>query len=212
MPLYFHFSYVNPRHPEEDKYFNHMLLSLQCSFVLSNGQRCKRKCVIGVPCCNSHLPIMYHLQIKQSTIPNAGKGLFVYDKTKNNNEIVFKGNRKVNNKDKKGDIICPYDGEIINKHELEERYGKQTAPYGIRISKDRYEDAAIRRGVGSLVNHQRPSNCEFIISNGVIKLRAINNLRNGDELFINYGNEYHFDEHGVKAYTDNKKYNYNMFI
>jgi hypothetical protein len=41
---------------------------------------------MATPYCFSHLPEYLHLKVKPSTIPNAGKGLFAFDKTKNENE------------------------------------------------------------------------------------------------------------------------------
>ena len=56
-----------------------------------------------------------------STIPHGGKGLFAFDKTKENNEIVFK----------KGTVICEYGGEFITYDELDDRYGDYTGPHAI---------------------------------------------------------------------------------
>ena len=74
---------------------------------------------------------------------------------------------------------------------MDGRYGNEkTAPYGILVSPQRYEDAALKRfgGVGSIINHKSKSsgaNCEFVVSKEMrIELRAIKNIRNGDELFV----------------------------
>ena len=46
--------------------------------------------------------------IKQSQIINGGgKGLYACDKTKNNNEVIFK----------KDGIICQYNGELLDADE-----------------------------------------------------------------------------------------------
>jgi meiotically up-regulated gene 157 (Mug157) protein len=49
---------------------------------------------------------------KKSTIPNAGMGLFAYDKTKADDEIIFRPN----------DDICNYFGQVITKEILDEQY------------------------------------------------------------------------------------------
>jgi hypothetical protein len=60
--------------------------SSRCIGHNNNGQRCKRRVCMATPYCFSHLPEYLHLKVKPSTIPNAGKGLFAFDKTKNENE------------------------------------------------------------------------------------------------------------------------------
>jgi hypothetical protein len=59
------------------------------------------------------------LKIKQSLIPGAGKGLFVWDTTKPAGEVVFRRNQ----------LVTPYEGEHVTAEELQERYGDFTAPY-----------------------------------------------------------------------------------
>jgi hypothetical protein len=198
MPTYFHFHYHDATNPNKSRVFSHKLDSQRCTFIKANGQQCKRQCVIGLPCCRSHLDLRYHVAVKPSTIPHSGLGLFAHDLYKGDNDIVFKAKEK----------ICPYEGEIIDKRELEKRYGEKTAPYGIQIYNDRYEDAATHRGIGSLVNHKSgiQANCEFMISNKFIWIRAKKNIRNGDELFVSYGRRYHLHERGVVSSTNHKKH------
>ena len=88
--------------------------SIRCIAHNVNGSRCKRRVCIGTPYCFSHLPIYLHLKIMPSTIPQAGKGLFAFDKTKGNDEIIFK----------KGNVICAYGSEFITHAELNDRYGR----------------------------------------------------------------------------------------
>jgi hypothetical protein len=132
-----------------------------------------------------------HLKIQKSTIPNAGKGLFAIDKSKRSNAVIFQQNA----------IICEYYGEMINLQTLNHRYNYHNAPYAIRINKNRYEDAAIERGVASLANHQnylqggnavfRPfkRNIELFM-----RLVAVKPIRNGEEIFADYGSDYDFDD------------------
>ena len=138
MPTYFHFWYDNPNLPNDEVIFNHQLESQRCSYVMTNNERCKRRCVIGLPCCHSHLPIKYHIEVKTSLIPHSGKGLFVKDKSKAANTVVFR----------LGDNICPYNGELIDQATFDERYGNPelnlTAPYAVKVNKGKYEDAALR--------------------------------------------------------------------
>ena len=211
MPLYFHFYYSNPHNPEEDKIFNGRLESKQCEFIKANHQRCRRRCVIGLPCCSSHMPIKYKVKIGNSGIANGGKGLFAVVKTIGDNDIVFRGQRPSRlGRALVGETICPYYGEVLDNDEMERRYADKTAPYGIEINDNRYEDASLVRGVGSIINHKpkAQSNCEFYVStrDNLVYLRAIKNIRNGHELFVNYGKDYHLNEEGVHTATNHSKY------
>lgn len=169
-------------------HFEAPLESEQCVATTNSGQRCKRNTVIGCGYCYTHLLKLKHLRIKTSTIEGAGKGLFALDPTESDNAIIFK----------KDDKIIKYDGELVDRDELDERYGGYTAPYGVEISrtKDEYEDGALHRGVGTLVNHStRDANCRFSVTrNGNIVLKATRNIRNNKEILVDYGRNYNFNE------------------
>ena len=191
MPKYFHWHSPNNE-------WDQQLSTFRCSGYNKNGTRCKRNVIIGLPYCFQHTASIYNLKVKQSTIPNAGLGLFALDKTKNDNDIVFKNN----------EIICPYHGEVINKDELIKRYNVYTAPYGIQVKNNMYEDGALQRGIGSLINHKTriQSNCKFTGNYRDIKIKAIKNIRNGQELFVSYGNEYRFNDETQYSTNNRKKH------
>ena len=159
----------------------------RCKGTTQEGVQCKRRTCIGTGWCYTHLQSEKHLQIKPSTIPHGGKGLFASDKTKGANDIVFRA----------GTRLIEYDGELVDRETLQHRYGDETAPYGIHIRQDRFEDGALHRGVGTLVN-QSPratmTNARFGIGRNRIVLFTTKNIRNGQEIFVRYGNEYRFDE------------------
>jgi hypothetical protein len=163
------------------------LESKQCQgYTQSTAKRCKRNVVIGLPFCWSHLLNERKIRIKQSSIPQAGKGLFVEDKSKPKNEVVFQ----------KNSFILEYNGEKIDRDELVRRYGKYTAPYGVELSKKLYEDAACKRGAGAMGNYSPKSNAILFLSknkNSVIVV-AKKNIRNSEEIFIDYGKSFRFDE------------------
>lgn len=194
MPNYFHFH-------EQNKHFDGKLESLQCLFIKVNGEQCLKHCVIGLPFCCIHTKIAYKLVIKPSTIPDAGLGVFVQDNKLEPNAIVFK----------KGQLRFPYYGKVINEAELIDRYGGYTAPYGIKLNKGLYEDGALMRGIGTLVNHQTNarSNCKFALNpkTNLINITNTKALRSGEELFVNYGRIYRFNEQGVSTSTNRKKFN-----
>ena len=204
MPTYFHFWYDNPNRPNDEVIFNGQLQSHRCSFIMRNRQQCKRQCIIGLPCCHSHLPLKYHIEIKNSLIPHSGKGLFVKDKTREADAIVFR----------QGDTICPYYGELTNQATLDRRYGRPrlrlTAPYALKVNKGEYEDAALKRGVGSIVNHkpERLCNCRLGNPNAQnhVSIKATKNIQNGEELYLNYGGNYRINQPYIHYATNHRKY------
>ena len=183
--MYFHFHSKT----DEDPYFNGKLHSMQCEAVKSNAQRCKNHTVIGQTYCHIHRKKMLHLQIKKSTIQDAGQGLFAYGEE---GKIIFK----------KGERICMYNGQLLNNLELLRRYREETAPYAIELHKKdgeaQYEDAATRRGLGSLANHSRNKskiNARLSIGWGNrAQLIATKNIRSGVEILVDYGPDYEFDD------------------
>jgi len=162
--------------------------------------RCKRKVYIGLPYCWQHLAKDKQLKIKPSGLANAGKGLFAFD-GKRDDKIIFKPKQ----------IIANYDGEHINKNTLIQRYSNKTAPYGIKLSDDNYEDGALHRGVGTLPNHtsSRFTNAKLVAGRidgkPSAKVKAIKNIRNNKEIFVNYGKDYKMNEPGITYSTNYKR-------
>lgn len=195
---YFHFHSNDPEFLEL-QYFDAPLKSKQCTETTKSGSRCKRKVVIGTPICFTHLKSKMFLEIANSTIPNAGKGLFARKPSAPNNAVVFE----------KGDFIANYDGQVISQEELLRRYNQNTAPYAVSLTKKSglVEDAALSRGVGSLLSHKpRSANVRFSLGrNNRVKIVATRNIKNNQELFVNYGNDYRFDE-DVRTSTNNSKW------
>ena len=194
MPKYFHF-HIDTE--EVEHHFDHSLETIQCQYIKENHQQCKKRVCIGQPYCWIHEQIGKHLQVTTSKIPNAGLGVFAYNGT-DNNEILFKS----------GDMICPYFGEIIDEQELIRRYSDKTAPYGVQIKAHQiYEDGALKRGIGTLINHfPANKNCRFSIArNNTINIIAIKNIRNKQELYISYGPNYKMHEHNVSVSTNQRK-------
>jgi SET domain-containing protein len=141
-----------------------------------------------------------NLKVLPSTIPDAGKGLFAFNRKENENEILIH----------KGDKITSYNGEFIDRDVLLQRYDVHTAPYGIQYSQNEYIDSALLRGIGSLINHTRvkDTNVKFSVDrrNHEINLVATKNIKNGQELLVNYGRNYHFDDgtYKVRPYPTKK--------
>jgi hypothetical protein len=186
MPYKFDF-YVN-----NDSIFSCNLESEQCEFIKDNEQRCKNKRTIGSDVCWCHLKYKYHLTIKKSGLPNAGKGLFAIDMNKPFYSTVFK----------KGDKIIEYKGEQITNQEFDDRYLEHTAPYAVKINKNLYEDCACERGVGSLANtYPNHNNATLSVYKKKAFIKATKNIRNKEEIFLSYGRSYKLNEKGVKHDT-----------
>lgn len=174
------------------------LFCAQCDFILSNGDRCKRRVCLGSPTCWQHNIKRYGVKTKQSTIVNAGKGLFA-------TEMI-----------RKGDWICPYKGEIISDDCLISRYdsldldGERTAPYTVADGDRLIVDAACKRGIGAFANtnvnrsgksksvNQHNARLDFNEEEGEIWLYAIKTIKRNDEIFLFYGDDYIIEE---DAYT-----------
>jgi SET domain-containing protein len=184
MVKYFHWHI-----PDLDIYYDKPLESTRCEEIKPNGSRCKRKVVIGAPYCHTHLKYKHFLVVRDSTIQNAGKGVFVLDVHREEDEIIFR----------KGDRVCYYEGEVLSHEQFLERYSNadKTAPYTVQLHNNKYEDGALKRGIGSLLNHKRMNqcNCKLSISrNNRAQIIATKNIYNYEELFINYGRSYRFNE------------------
>lgn len=159
--------------------FQCQLESQQCEAETKAGRRCKNKTVIGIPYCWIHLKWQKHLEIKPSTIANAGKGLF-------STQAIPKNKR-----------IIGYEGEILTKQQLEKRYGKKTAPYALQVNNNRYIDGACVRSVGSMINHQpsRKSNARFGNPRyGKVSVIAKKPIAAHSEIVVSYGPRYRFTE------------------
>lgn len=174
------------------------LQSQRCT-ANTNNARCRNKTVIGLGLCWQHLLRERHLRVLDTQY---GKGLFAMRRGFPQDEIIFRP----------GEFITEYNGEDIDREELDARYGQYTSPYGnSKRQQNQYEDGACQRGIGTLVNHGNAnlSNAEFrYFRDGSIKIIASKIIRNGRQILVNYnaGNRrradrYRFDEPGVRHYT-----------
>ena len=138
---------------------------------------CRRRVAIGLPMCWQHSRMAYGVRVGPSTIPEAGRGLFA--------RRAFR----------KGEVICPYGGQLISVDEVERRYpGDTLAPYVEQISDTEYRDAACVRGLGSMANGMaRRADCNaetFVRRDRTPWLRAFKPIPEGTEIFNHYGPEY----------------------
>jgi hypothetical protein len=177
---------------EDNHEFSCIIHSEQCESVKPNGIRCKNKTIIGTPYCHVHLKYKLHLTIKQSLIPNAGKGLFAIDTKKAPNAIIFKKNEK----------IIEYCGQLITDEDKNDRYLENTAPYTVKIKRDLNVDCGCKRGVGALAN-TRPhfNNSTLSVFRNKAFIKATRNIKNNEEIYLAYGRSYKINEEGVRHET-----------
>ncbi len=163
------------------------LQTLRCTGRKKDGLRCSRNVTIGLPYCFQHRVKEQELSAKKSSIPNSGQGLYVNSKEHGANAIVFRPKQKIVN----------YVGQILTNDEIDERYDDYTAPYALQLGANRNVDASLLRGLASQANAKRTlSQCNAKLSRnnqGQGFLVATKNIRNGQEIFAYYGNEYTFD-------------------
>jgi len=200
MVKYFHF-----HNTLTGKKYDRALGHDECTLNRINGMKCRKRCQIGMSICWIHLLSECNLRIKTSVIPNCGMGLFALRKKVIDDSPIFTKNQK----------ICNYGSQIINETDLQGRYGNRTAPYALSISNDRYEDGAVERGIGSLINHNpRKANCKFVIGNNSKGyIRATKKIFHNEELYLNYRprgtrkkGRYEFNEPGVITSTNYKRF------
>nr|WPF46678.1 MAG: hypothetical protein [Lake Baikal virophage 9] len=184
------------------KHFEGTLLRERCIAIDENNRRCRKYVSIGRPYCSIHRVSEMKLDIRPSTIKQAGNGLFACDPTKSKNAIIFK----------KGKPICEYIGDRISFAKNDKRYDDQsvkppiiyTAPYSINADNKYQLDSSLNRGIASLSNEksEEKSNAQlqdypFPPEKGVqakVYLEAIKNIRNNQEIFCWYGNDYSLKE------------------
>ena len=148
----------------------------RCTAETKTGSRCERRTRKQLPFCYQHARTLSHIDIRPSTIPNAGLGLFTLQEFKS------------------GDLIVPYKGEILTRAQMDERYGNGLATYALQINKNTYIDSACARGTASFINtFPRHNNARFSVYSGRAghppgaSVRATKKIPAGSEIFVDYG-------------------------
>ena len=156
---------------------------------------CDRHCSRALPYCRQHLTSEYRVRLGRTSLRNRqGRrhdfwGLFAAGQP---GQRVFRA----------GEPIMPYLGEVTQSDQwLLNRYGKHTVPYGFAHSgQSYYTDSALLRGAGANINTatpERQNNVEFRNTLPLAMIYASEDIYDGDELLLHYGNQYQLDEPGV---------------
>lgn len=169
----------------ENRIFKCNLECGQCDYIKAGGGRCRNRVCFGTPTCWIHTMIRYGVKTRVSTIPNAGKGLFA------TRDFRFR------------DYICPYIGEEVTAECDTLRYGVNgVAPYSTSNGESSI-DSACMRGTAAFANGKfthggraraiRFHNAQLYhndADNNRPWLKALRGIRNGEEIFVYYGNAY----------------------
>ncbi len=88
---------------------------------------------------------------------------------------------------KKGEKIIEYIGKILNKEEAD-----AVAPnmYLFEVNRNKTIDGSVRWNTARYCNHSCDGNAESEIIKGHVYMKAIKNIKAGDEITYDYGEEF----------------------
>ncbi|MFA6608469.1 MAG: SET domain-containing protein [Candidatus Paceibacterota bacterium] len=109
---------------------------------------------------------------------------------------------------KKGELIIEYIGDILNKEEADK---KATSQYLFEINRNKTIDGTPRWNIARYCNHacEEAANAESEIKKGRVFIQAIKNIKEGEEIVYDYGEEFfkeHIAPHGCRCLA--KKHSY----
>lgn len=90
---------------------------------------------------------------------------------------------------KKGELIIEYIGNILNKEEADK---KTTSQYLFEITRNRTIDGSPRWNIARYCNHacNEAANAESEIKKGRVFVKAIKDIKEGEEICYDYGEEF----------------------
>jgi hypothetical protein len=90
---------------------------------------------------------------------------------------------------KKGEMIIEYIGNILNKEEAEKIATNQ---YLFEVNKNKTIDGSVRWNIARYCNHacEEAGNAESDVKKGRVFIKAIKNIKDGDEILYDYGEEF----------------------
>lgn len=109
---------------------------------------------------------------------------------------------------KKGELIIEYIGEILNKEQADK---KATSQYLFEVSRNKTIDGTPRWNIARYCNHacEEAANAESEIKRGRVFIQAIRNIKEGEEIVYDYGEEFvkeHIAPYGCRCVA--KKHSY----
>ncbi len=90
---------------------------------------------------------------------------------------------------KKGEMIIEYIGNILNKEEAEKIATNQ---YLFEVNKNKTIDGSVRWNIARYCNHacEEAGNAESDVKKGRVFIKAIKNIKDGEEILYDYGEEF----------------------
>ena len=109
---------------------------------------------------------------------------------------------------KKGEIIIEYIGTILNKEEADKKTASQ---YLFEVSRNKTIDGTPRWNIARYCNHAcaEAANAESEIKKGRVFVQATKNIKEGDEIVYDYGEEFvleHIAPYGCKCSAEKHSY------
>ncbi|CAH6421068.1 Hypothetical protein UVM_LOCUS334 [uncultured virus] len=214
--------------------FDRELRTARCAFVERGSEtadkaterpdscgQCSRWTTRLHPYCRRHTAQQFRVLVARSReAGDSGYGLFAHDPS----VARLSGDRSVRRSSspplspraplfRRGCLICPYGGELVDGEELIRRYAPTalaattpfTAPYAI-LDRDAglMVDAALVRGPGAYCNDARDAsrvNVRFTTDGcGTFGIAAACDIWHGDELLADYGEDYWRDDGAPQAF------------
>jgi hypothetical protein len=110
---------------------------------------------------------------------------------------------------KKGELIIEYIGNILNKEEADKI---TTGQYLFEINRNKTIDGSVRWNIARYCNHacEEAGNAESEIKKGRVFIKAIKNIKEGDEIVYDYGEEFvneHIAPYGCNCLAKEHSYN-----
>lgn len=110
---------------------------------------------------------------------------------------------------KKGELIIEYIGNILNKEEADK---KTTSQYLFEITRNRTIDGSPRWNIARYCNHacNEAANAESEIKKGRVFVKAIKDIKEGEEICYDYGEEFvneHIAPYGCRCSAKEHSYN-----
>ena len=90
---------------------------------------------------------------------------------------------------KKGELVIEYIGNILNKEEADKI---TTGQYLFEINRNKTIDGSVRWNIARYCNHacEEAGNAESEIKKGRVFIKAIKNIKEGEEIVYDYGEEF----------------------
>ncbi len=84
----------------------------------------------------------------------------------------------------KGDLIIEYIGNILNKEESD---AAKANMYLFEVNRNKTIDGSVRWNMARYINHSCDGNAESEIRKGRVYVKAIKDIKSGDEISYDYG-------------------------